>query len=158
MPNQKHSTRRVKRRRLYDVSAAAKVLGASPSTIRHWSRNGLNAVPGIKPTSFRGVDIIDFFKKRDAARKQTTGPGRIFCLKCRAPKTPAGNMVDYKPTSAKRGVLIGICPDCERLIYRASSLAKLEAATRGLSVSMPKAESSLTETGKPIPNPHSQKD
>lgn len=158
MANQRHSTRRVKRRRLYDVRAAAKVLGASPSTVRHWARNGLNAVPGIRPTSFRGSDIIDFFKRRDAERKQTSGPGRIYCFKCRVPKTPAEGMVDYRPISSKRGVLIGICPTCERLIYRASSPAKLEAATRGLAVSFQTGESSLIETDKPIPNQHSQKD
>ncbi len=157
MANQRHSTRHIKRRRLYDVRAAAKVLGASPSTIRHWARNGLTALAGIRPTAFRGVDIIDFFKTRDAARKQASGPGRIYCFKCRVPKPPAGGMVDYRPTTPKRGVLIGICPTCERLMYRACSPAKLDAATRGLAVSIQKAESRLVETPEPILNPHSQK-
>lgn len=157
MANRRHSTRHIKGRRLYDVRAAAKVLGATPGTIRHWARNGLAALPG-KPLAFRGVDILDFFKKRDAGRKQTSGPGRFYCLKCRASKTPAGGMADYRPTSPKRGVLIGICPDCERLMYRACSPAKLDAAAGGLSVSIQTADSSLTGTDKPISNPHSQKD
>ncbi|MDP2358889.1 MAG: hypothetical protein Q8M31_22920 [Beijerinckiaceae bacterium] len=146
MANRRHTTRHVKGRRLYDVRGAAKVLGATPSTVRHWLRNGLTALPGIKPIVIRGVDIIAFFKKRDAQRKQASGPGRIYCIKCRVPKTPAGGMVDYKPTSSKRGVLIGICPTCERLMYRACSPVKLEAATRGLAVSIQTAESSLVET------------
>lgn len=140
------------------MRGAAKVLGATPSTIRHWLRNGLTALPGIRPLAIRGVDIIAFFKKRDAQRKQASGPGRIYCLKCRAPKPPAEGMVDYTPTSAKRGVVIGICPTCDRLMYRACSPAKLEAATRGLAVSIQTGESSLIETDKPLPNQHSQKD
>jgi hypothetical protein len=147
MANQRHSARRVKQRRLYDVQAAAKVLGATPGTIRHWARNGLTALLGVKPLAFRGVDIIDFFKRRAAQRKQTSGPGRIYCFKCRVPKTPAGGMVDYKPTSPKRGVLISICPTCERLMYRACSPAKLDAATRGLSVSILKTKPSSGEGG-----------
>ena len=158
MANKRHTTRHVKRRRLYDVRTVAKVLGATPSTIRHWSRNGLMALSGIKPLAFRGVDIIAFFKKRDAQRKTPSGPGRIYCLKCRVPKAPAGGMADYRPTSPERGVLIGICPDCERLMYRACSPAKLDAAAGGLTVSIQTAESSLTETVNPIPNPHSEKE
>ena len=153
MANRRHTTRHVKRRRLYDVRSAAKVLGATPGTIRHWLRNGLTALPGIKPTAFRGVDIIDFFERREATRKHASGPGRIYCLKCREPKAPAGGMVDYRPTSPKRGTLIGICPDCHRLMYRACSPMKLEAAARGLTVSIQNAESSLIETPEPILNP-----
>lgn len=158
MANRRHTTRHVKRRRLYDVRAAAKALGATPNTIRHWWRNGLTALPGIKPLSFRGADIVDFFKKRNAQRKRASGPGRIYCFKCRVPKMPAGAMADYKPISPKRGSLIGICPDCDSLMYRACSPAKLDAAARGLTVSIQQADSSLTGTDEPISNQHSSKD
>jgi hypothetical protein len=156
MANRNHSTRHVKRRRLYDVRAAARVLGATPNTVRHWARNGLTAVPGLRPLVFRGVDILDFFRQRRAKRKQASGPGRLYCLKCRAPKKPAGGMVDYRPLSPKRGMLIGLCPDCNGLMYRACSPAKLDAAARGLDVSIAKAPSSLTETPESILNHHSQ--
>lgn len=156
MSNRRHTTRHVKRRRLYDVRAAAKVLGATPNTVRHWARIGLMAIPGLRPLVFRGLDIIDFFKQRDARRKSKSGPGRIYCLKCRAPKTPEGGYVEYRPISRKRGTLIGFCPDCSRLMYRGCSPAKLQAATGNLTVSIPKAESSLTEMADPISNDHSK--
>ena len=81
----------------------------------------------------------------------------MYCLRCRAPKTPAGGIADYRPASAKRGALIGICPDCDGLMYRACSPAKLDAAARGLTVSIPKAQSRLTETPQPVLDEHSQK-
>lgn len=156
MANRRHSGRNVKRLRTYDVREAAKVLGATPGTIRHWQKTkGLEAVSGVWPLIFRGADIIAFFKKRSSARKQRAGPGRIYCLKCREPKTPALGMAEYMPSSPRRGMLVGLCPDCAGLMYRATSPAKLKAAAGNLDVSLPVAQSNLTEMAEPISNHHS---
>ena len=158
MAKRRHSARRIKSRRIYDVRAAAKAIGATPATVRHWARNGLEAIPGFWPLAFRGVDIIAFFKKRKIEGKQKSGNGRIHCFRCKGPKTPAGGMVDYRPISARRGMLIGLCPDCEGLMYRACSPAKLNTAAGSLAVSILNAESSLAEMVEPICKPHSEKD
>lgn len=155
MANRHHSARRIKRLRTYDVGQAAKATGATPGTVRHWHKNGLEAVPGHWPLIFRGVEIIEFFKKRNTARKQRCGPGRIYCLRCRAPKTPALGMVDYRPDTPKRGMLTGLCPDCGGLIYRRSSPDNWKAAVGNLEVSMPSAESRLAETDEPNSNDNS---
>jgi hypothetical protein len=149
MANRRHTPRRVKSLRTYDVRQAAKVTGATPGTVRHWHKNGLEAVAGHWPLIFRGVDIIAFFKKRSTARKQRCGPGRIYCLRCKAPMTPALGMVDYRPDTPKRGMLAGLCPDCGGLIYRRTSPANLKAAAGDLEVSMPYAESRLGEMDEP---------
>jgi hypothetical protein len=87
--NRRHSARRIRRLRTYNVREAAKATGATPSTVRHWHKNGLEAVTGIWPLIFRGVDIIAFFKRREGERKRPCGPGRMYCFRCKAPKTPA---------------------------------------------------------------------
>ncbi len=74
MANRRHSARHVKRRRSYNVREAAKATGATPGTVRHWHKNGLEAVVGVYPPIFRGVDIIDFFKRREDDRKRPCGP------------------------------------------------------------------------------------
>jgi hypothetical protein len=51
--------------------------------------------------------------------------GKIYCVRCRAPKWSAGDMAEYQPITASQGSLIGICPDCEGMIYRRASRAKL---------------------------------
>ena len=155
MANRHHSARRVKLLRTYDVRQAAKATGATPGTVRHWHKNGLEAVVGHWPLIFRGVDIIAFFRKRSAARKQRCGPGRIFCLRCKAPKTPALGMVDYRAETPKRGILTGLCPECGGLIYRRTSPANLQAAAGDLEVSIPSAESRLSGTGEPYSNDNS---
>ena len=58
--------------------------------------------------------------------KQRCQPGEFYCLGCRASKRPALDMADYHPRTPLRGLLSGICPGCGRMIYRATTLAKLE--------------------------------
>ena len=157
MAKRRHSARRIKQRRTYDVREAARAVGATPGTVRHWRKNGLEAVTGHWPLIFRGVDIIAFFKTRNAKRKQQCGPGRIYCLRCKAPKTPALGMADYLPDSSKRGALAGLCPDCSGLIYRRTSPANLMAAAGNLEVSIKSAEPRLNETPEPNSNHHSGK-
>ena len=63
MANRRHSARRVKRLRSYNVREAAKVTGATPGTIRHWLKNGLEPVAGRFPAIVRGIDLIDFLNR-----------------------------------------------------------------------------------------------
>ncbi len=154
MANRRHSARSIKRLRTYNVREAAKATGASPATVRHWSRNGLKPVEGLWPPIFRGVDVIDFFKQRADQRKQPCGPGRMFCLHCKEPKTPAFNEAEFRPDGPKLGTLTGLCPDCAGLMHRRTSIAKLDAAAGDLKVSIQPAETRLDETHDPNSNLH----
>ena len=146
MANRRHSARRIKRLRTYNVREAARATGATPATVRHWSRNGLEPVTGVYPPIFRGVDIIDFFKDRSQKRKQPCGPGRMFCLHCKEPKTPAFNEAEFRSDSPRLGTLMGLCPDCAGVMHRRTSLAKLDAAAGNLKIAIQQAVSSLDET------------
>lgn len=157
MANRRHSARRVKRLRTYNVREAAKATGATPATVRRWSRKGLEPVKGVYPAIFRGVDIIDFFKQCVEKRKRPCGPGRMFCLHCKAPKTPAFNETEFRPDGPKLGTLIGLCPDCAGLMHRRASLAKLGTAAGDLKVSIQPPEPRLCEMGKPLSNRHCER-
>ena len=60
-------------------------------------------------------------------------------------------MTDYHPRTALRGSLSGICPDCGRMIYRATTLAKLSQIRGGLDVAFPKAEQRLDDSASAPP-------
>ena len=155
MANRRHSSLRIKRLHSYDVRQAAKATGATAGTVRQWHKaHGLEAVTGVWPLIFRGVDIIAFFKKRTSSRKQRCGPGRIYCLRCKAPKIPAFGEVDYRADTPNRGALVGLCPDCEGLMYRRTSPRNLAAAAGSLKVSMPSADLRLGEAHEPNCNHH----
>jgi hypothetical protein len=156
MANRKHSAQRLKKRRTYNVREAAKEIGATPGTIRRWREAGLKPVEGSYPPFFRGAVLIDFLKKRSAERKQPCGPGRMFCFKCKEPKRPAFDEIEYRPTTAKSGRLTGLCPDCATVMNRRVSLAKLCAAAGDLSVSMQCDDSRLSETSPPHCNDDSE--
>jgi hypothetical protein len=152
--NRKHSGRRLRRRWTYNVREAAQATGATPGTIRNWQKNGLEAVVGVYPAIFRGIDIIAFLGRRNRGRKRPCGPGRLFCFRCKAPKRPAFNEVEFWLDGSKLGKLRGLCPDCASTMNRRTSLAKLKAATGDLMVLMRRADSRLSETPMPHCNDH----
>jgi DNA-binding XRE family transcriptional regulator len=156
MANRKHSVCHLRRRRHYNVREAARAIGATPGTVRNWEKNGLEAVAGIYPTIFRGVDIIEFFARRKRARQQPCGPGRLFCFRCKIPQRPAFDEVEFWPDGPNSGKLRGLCPNCATTMNRRVSIAKLKSATGDLAVSMRCADTRLSETKIPNCNDDSQ--
>ena len=73
-------------------------------------------------------------------------------LCCRARKRPALDMVEYLPRTSSRGLLRGICPTCERLMYCAASLASIEQMRSGLDITFPKAKQRLDDSPEPFPS------
>ena len=132
------------------------MVGATPGTIRHWLKNGLEAVAGCFPTIIRGVDLIEFLDRRNAGRKRPCGPGRLFCLRCKEPKRPAFDEVEFWQDGLKLGSLRGLCPTCTGIMHRRSSIAQMKSAAGDLLVSIPLAEPRLIETTTPSSNPHSE--
>jgi hypothetical protein len=62
------------------------------------------------------------------------------------------DMADYHPRTPTRGLLSGICPQCERMIYRATTLTKLGQIRGGLDVAIPMAQQRLDDSACLLPN------
>jgi hypothetical protein len=122
------------------------------NTVRHWLRQGLTPIDQQRPTVIRGVELRRFLTDRRVRSKQTCGPGRIFCLPCRAPKVPAGNMADCIATGKTAGTLRGICPDCDRMIYRRVNPQKIDAVRGDLDITVTQAGPRIEETTRPNVN------
>ncbi len=135
MANHRVSARKVKRLWTYNVTEAATVTGATSATIRQWLKAGLQAVPGVRPSIVRGVDLIAFVKGRQAGRKRPCGPGRIYCLRCKEPREPAFGEVEYWPDTATKGALRGLCPVCGGWLCRRTTITGARAAAGDLSIS-----------------------
>lgn len=130
----KHITlRRVKKNRTYCIDEAADVTAVHPNTVRNWIKAGLTVIAG-RPPLILGDDLITFHRNcRDAARKPSPR-GTIFCLPCRKPQSPAGNMADFVLDDAGVGKLEGLCPDCGRVISRFVNPSLLAKAVGDLEV------------------------
>jgi hypothetical protein len=111
-------------------------------------------VEDVYPKIYRGIDLIEFLKRRAAKRKRPCGAGRLFCFKCKEPKPPAFGEVEFEPRSSAGGRLIGLCPDCTSTMHRRTSQAKLHEAVGNLKVAMKCADSRLGGTPDAHGNPH----
>ena len=132
--NRRPDRRRVKALRSYTIDEVARTLEVHRNTIRHWIKAGLPVIDGKRPILMLGADLAEFLWRRREARRQPCRAGQMFCLKCRKPKEPAGQMADFVASSATSGALIGICPACNRLMYRRVPAARLsEVAARAVS-------------------------
>lgn len=137
--------RLVKIHRSYTVEEIARVLGAHKNTIRNWIKKGLPIIDSQRPTLIYGLDLVHFLEDRRKASKQTCPPGHLYCVRCRAPKEPDGQIAEYIPLTSTSGNLRGICPDCDCLIHRRVNRAKLPTIKAGLEITFRQGLSRIGE-------------
>lgn len=138
--------------RSYSVEEIARLFRVHKNTVRAWLRQGLAAIDGHRPTVVHGKELRRFLSERRTRAKRPSGPGRIYCLPCRAPKVPAGKMAECVATGDATGTLQGICPDCNRMIYRRVNPQKIGVVRGDLDVTFTQAEVRIEETTKPTVN------
>ncbi len=144
--------RRVKIHRSYTVEEVARLYSRHKNTVRAWVKAGLPICDRKRPTLILGRDLAAFLQDRQAKRKQPCRPGEIYCVRCRYPKKPADNLVEYKPVTDKIGSLTAICPDCDALMYQRVSAAKFGSIKPGVEVTFPQALTRLSESYEPTVN------
>jgi hypothetical protein len=137
--------RLVKIHRNYSVEEIARLFGLHKNTIRNWLKQELAAIDDHRPMLILGRELSRFLQERRQRGKQSCGPGRIYCIACREPKVPAGNMADCIPTSPSAGNLCGICPDCDRLMYRRVNLSKIDAVRGDLEITFKQPQPRIRE-------------
>lgn len=144
--------RRAKIHRSYTVEEVARLYDVHRNTVRQWIKQGLRTCDDRRPVLILGHALADFLTHKRTRNKQPCNPGEVYCVRCRAPRSPALGMADYEPLTATSGNLIGICPQCEGLIYRRVTRAKLAAAQGNLSVSVRTRPDHIVESGSPSVN------
>src|SRR2546421_601437 len=110
--------------RNYTVEEVAALYGHHRNTVRQWVKQGLPTNDDRRPMLILGRDFSSFLQARRIKNKRTCQPGEIYCVGCRLPRAPAGDMADYKPVTPTMGNLIGTCPTCEAMMYRRVSLVR----------------------------------
>jgi hypothetical protein len=136
----------------YTVEEAARVCSAHRNTVRQWIKSGLPVCDNQRPTLILGRHLRDFLQTKRTKNKRPCRPGEIYCVRCRVPRSPAGGMADYEPSSDTAGAIVGICPACETLIYRMVTLAKLDQVRGELDITIPQAHSRIGDTADPFVN------
>src|ERR1700712_3370009 len=143
---------RAKINRPYTVAEIARLFTVHRNTVRQWIKAGLAICDDKCPLLIRGRDLREFLHAKRKKNKCPCGPGEIYCVGCRAAKLPAGNMADYRPVSPTLGVIQGICPTCESMIYRRVNLLKLNLIRGSLDILLTQEHSRITPSQTPFVN------
>lgn len=138
--------------RNYTVDEVALLFTVHRNTVREWLKRGLPTNDGKRPMLILGRDLVTFLTARRDKNKRTCLPGEMYCMRCRAPRAPAADMVDYMPLTATQGNLAAICSACETMMYRRASLAKLDLVRGTLNITMPQAQEHIVDSAKPTVN------
>ncbi len=144
--------RLVKIHRSYKAEEIASLFGIHKNTVRAWVKAGLPTNDNRRPMLVLGPDLREFLKARKIKNKQKCKPGEIYCVRCRAPKFPTDDMVIYVPENEKLGNLKAICPDCDSIMNRRVSLARLGQVGGKMDISFPQALQHIVESDKPTIN------
>jgi hypothetical protein len=144
--------RLVKIHRSYTVEEIAGLFGIHKNTVRGWVKAGLPICDDKRPILILGPDLKAFLQARRAKNKRTCLPGEIYCVRCRRPKFPAADMADYRPVTEKVGNLTAICPDCNSIMNRCVSLAKLGQVQGKMDITFPQALRRVSESNQPTVN------
>lgn len=142
----------VKIHRSYIVEDIADLFGVHKNTVRGWVKAGLDTSDDKRPMLILGHDLKAFLQGRRVKNKQSCKPGEMYCVGCRSPKFPAADMADYSPVTEKFGNLKAICPDCNSIMNRRVSFAKLDQVRGNMDISFPQAQRHIVESTKPTVN------
>ena len=132
--------RLVKIHRNYTVEEIAKLFGIHKNTVRNWIKDGLAIIDDKRPMLILGNGLVEFIKKRRTKNKQPCKPGELYCVRCRVPKFPADDMVDFTAVTEKIGNLKAICPDCHSIMNQRVSLARIEEVFGNMDITFPKEQ------------------
>ncbi|MEQ8399236.1 helix-turn-helix domain-containing protein [Thalassobaculum sp.] len=131
---------RAKLHRNYTIPEAARALEVHKNTVSRWIKDhGLEAVTDRRPFLVRGDALRAFLTAKRAEHRVTCPPGHLYCLRCRAPREPAGGLVEYRPLSPTHGNLGASCAVCDTWMHRAIRLTDLPVFERLGEVLLPEA-------------------
>ena len=152
MVKRRPNHRLVKLHRNYTVEEIARLYDAHKNTVRQWVKAGLPVLDDKRPMLILGWELAAYLKTRRTKSKRPCQPGEIYCVRCRAAKSPAGDMAEYQPITERLGNLMGICPDCEGMIYRRASKARLAEIQGKLDITFVEAPRQVSESSQPTVN------
>ena len=142
----------IKGRRTYTVDEIARLFGLHKNTVHQWIKTGLPVIDDKRPILVLGEELISFLQARRAGKKQPCLPGQMYCVRCRAPRFPAGCMVDCRPLTEKIGNLSAICSACDSIMHRCVSMATLNVVRGEMDISFTQALSHIAEITQPTVN------
>lgn len=135
---------RIKSNRNYTYREAANLLGVHVRTIQNWrDAKELPVLDNQLPHLILGHDLAAFGKKLRTKRKVRTRSDQMFCLGCKAPRTPAFGEVDCILSGAPTGNLVALCPECASLMFKRVALGDLDCLQEKFTITFKQQDPTL---------------
>lgn len=150
MTRRRPSPQRVKIHFNYTVEDVATMFGIHKNTVREWIRKGLPLCDARRPALILGADLRKFLQTKQTERKRRCLPGEMYCLRCRQPRRPALDLVEFKPVTACLGNLVAICPACDAVMNQRTSLKKLPPICAALGIPLTQLTERIEATGMAV--------
>jgi len=141
--------RRIKGLRSYTVEEISRLLGVHKHTVRNWIKEGLPTIDDRRPALILGSELRTFLERRRARAKHVCPAGTLFCLRCRSPRAPALEMVEYVPFEGGAGNIRALCPTCGCLMNRRATSAAFAVFRANLESTSRQALGRLCESARP---------
>tara|TARA_R110000823_G_scaffold28045_91_gene81729 strand:+ start:3334 stop:3804 length:471 start_codon:yes stop_codon:yes gene_type:complete len=125
MKTKRPNPRLVKIHRNYTVEEIACLFGIHKNTVRSWIKMGLPVTDNCRPQLILGSELAAFLGARRNKNKRSCTMDELYCLRCRCPQKPEGNMAYCRAVTDKVGNLEALCPVCEAIMNKRVSLAAL---------------------------------
>lgn len=123
--------------RSYTVEEVAILLGAHKNTVRSWLKKGLPVCDENHPILILGNDLRQFIKAQKVLNKRICKPCEIYCMKCREPRLPDQNSLEFIKETETKGRVIAQCLVCNSFMNKYFKLASLATIQRDLAVILP---------------------
>jgi excisionase family DNA binding protein len=128
---------RLKRNLVYTVAEVAEAVGMHRQTVTRWiTQGGLPADRSRRPWLIRGDACKDWLRRRHDDTRTTLKAGEVYCLPCHRPVQPDGGFAEFRRRTERAGMLVGICPLCDRLVHRAVRERDLRRVAGSLEVTI----------------------
>ncbi|HNP51913.1 MAG TPA: helix-turn-helix domain-containing protein [Nitrosomonas nitrosa] len=112
--------------RNYTIEETANLFRVHKNTVGSWIKQGLPVCGKKRPFLILGRDLRIFLEAKKVKNKRPCKPDEIYCVRCRVPKKPDADLIEYRTITNTLGNLVALCPDCESIMNRRISLDKLK--------------------------------
>jgi len=111
--------------RPYTIDEVAKLLSVSRTTVFSWIADGLRSLKAHEPHLIIGAELKVFLAQRIDLRTAAFSRGLFPCMRCKTGRAPAGNMIDFYPTSTGAIRIMALCEVCESPLSSFTNATKL---------------------------------
>lgn len=138
--------------RSYTVEEVADLFGIHKNTVRGWIKKGLPVCDQKRPTLILGRVLAEFLQAQKSKNKRTCQVDEMYCLRCREPRKPVPDLVEYKSITDKVGNLMSLCSHCGALMNKRVSFSKLSLIETQMGVTFPQAQKHISDSNQPSLN------